>query len=272
LAKEYFHCLTHFGEGDLLMGTLSPTIADLPKLHPNKNIQLGLFDDDLEIGSISRFASLDLERSIKTHPLLKHPKLNKDGLLFFRDFYRFLKSIRQNKTPSSILRKAIESPLYSGIVDRLSTQRAQLKSGEIDQEKREQSKERILRKARLLQDLSAPYRELQRFVNAMVLGGNELSEGEGINLLTVHASKGLEFDEVYVIDLMDGRFPNRKLMSRGGSLEEERRLFYVAVTRAKEKLYLSMARSDRIKKLDFIPSPFLYEAGLIKGEPQPSMP
>ena len=42
------------------------------------------------------------------------------------------------------------------------------------------------------------------------LGGGELSEGEGVNLLTVHASKGLEFPEVFVVDLVDGRFPNRK--------------------------------------------------------------
>jgi len=67
---------------------------------------------------------------------------------------------------------------------------------------------------------------------------------------------------------MDGRFPNRKLMSKGGSIEEERRLFYVAVTRAKDVLYLSYAKYDKIKKLDFIHSPFLVEAGLVKDEPK----
>ncbi len=102
----------------------------------------------------------------------------------------------------------------------------------------------------------------------MVLGGGELSEGEGVNLLSIHASKGLEFKEVYIIDLMDGRFPNRTLMSKGGSLEEERRLFYVAVTRAKDILYLSYAKYDKIKKQDFIYSPFLVEAGLVKEEPK----
>jgi DNA helicase-2/ATP-dependent DNA helicase PcrA len=101
----------------------------------------------------------------------------------------------------------------------------------------------------------------------MVLGGGELSEGEGVNLLTVHASKGLEFDDVFVVDLMDGRFPNHKLMNKsGGNIEEERRLFYVAVTRAKDRLSLSYAKYDRVKKIDFKPSPFLYEAGLLKGE------
>jgi len=73
----------------------------------------------------------------------------------------------------------------------------------------------------------------------------------------------LEFKEVFVVDLMDGRFPNRKLMSKGGSLEEERRLFYVATTRAKERLYLSYAKYDKLKKVTYIHSPFLSEAGLV---------
>jgi DNA helicase-2/ATP-dependent DNA helicase PcrA len=166
----------------------------------------------------------------------------------------------------------ITSNLYGGIVDMLSTQRGRLKSGELDQEKKKQSKERIERKARLLLDLSRQYQELRRFVNAMVLGGGELSEGEGVNLLTVHASKGLEFPEVFVVDLVDGRFPNRKMMS---SIEEERRLFYVAVTRAMDKLYLSLAKYDRVKKIDYKPSQFLHEAGLIKTEfvePEPKVP
>jgi DNA helicase-2/ATP-dependent DNA helicase PcrA len=90
-----------------------------------------------------------------------------------------------------------------------------------------------------------------------------MGEAGGVNLLSVHASKGLEFEEVYIVDLMDGRFPNRKLMSKTGSIEEERRLFYVAVTRAKDELYLSYARYDRIKKIDYIPSQFLKEAKMV---------
>ena len=97
----------------------------------------------------------------------------------------------------------------------------------------------------------------------MVLGASEMSEGEGVNLLTVHASKGLEFKEVYVIDLMDGRFPNRKLIAKGSSVEEERRLFYVAVTRAKDRLTLSYAKYDRIKKTSYEPSQFLKEGGML---------
>ncbi len=263
LSKEFFQCLTHFGNNNLLKGALSPKIFTLPKLNPNKNTQLGLFDDDLEIGSASRFISLGLDSNIMKHPLLKHPRLNKDGAVFFEEYSKFLKSVQNCKSPSIILNRAISSTLYKMVIDLLSTQRAQLKSGKIDKKRKEISEERINRKAKLLLELGTHYNDLDRFVNAMVLGGSELSEGNGVNLLTVHASKGLEFREVYVVDLMDNRFPNRKLMSRGGSIEEERRLFYVAVTRAKDKLFLSMAREDIIKKLNFEPSPFLIEAGLI---------
>jgi DNA helicase-2/ATP-dependent DNA helicase PcrA len=264
MAKEIFQCLLHFGEGDLRRGLLKPTVHTLPKLHPNKNLQLGLFDDDLEIGSVTRFAAVEMEEEIRAHPLLKHPRLTQDALRFFIDFHRFFRSIDRSHRPATILRKAASSPLYERIVAQLSEQRARLKSGEIDPGKREEARERILRKARLLSDLAGHYTDLRRFVNAMILGGGEMSEGEGVNLLTVHASKGLEFEEVYVVDLMDGRFPNRKLMERTGSLEEERRLFYVAVTRAKSRLNLSMAKYDRVKKIDFKPSPFLEEAGLIR--------
>ena len=265
LAKELFQSLLHFGEGDLRTGLLHPVVFDLPKLNPNKNLQLGLFDDDLEVGSISRFSHMDLPEAIRAHPILKHPRLSQDGVRFFADFYHFVSSTGRAHVPQTILRHAIDSPLYQNIIDQLSTQRARLKSGEIDPDKKGLARERIERKARLLLDLSSHYHDLERFVNAMVLGGSELSEGEGVHLLTVHASKGLEFTDVYVVDLMDGRFPNHKLMGSAGGIDEERRLFYVAVTRAKDRLFLSFAKYDRVKKLDFKPSPFLYEAGLVKA-------
>ncbi len=263
LSKEFFQCFLHFGKGNFMQGVLYPTQNDLPKLNPNKNVQLGLFDDDHEIGSASRFRHLELDAKVYGHPLLKHPKIIQDGVKFFNDFYSLMNELRSMENPAKILQTAIGSKLYKNIVDILSTQRGRLKSGELDEEKKRQAKERIERKAGLLLQLSRQYRELRRFVNAMILGGGELSEGEGVNLLTVHASKGLEFAEVYVVDLVDGRFPNRRMMS---SIDEERRLFYVAVTRAKDRLYLSLANYDKVKKIEYKPSQFLHEAGLIKGE------
>jgi len=263
LSKEMFQCFNHFGRGSFMRGVLHPVEKELPKLNPSKNVQLGLFDDDFEIGSATRFKHLNLPSEVYRHPLLKHPRLTQEGVKFFSQFYRLMATIQHEEQPAKILQTTLSSKLYEGIVEMLSRQRGRLKNGEIDEEKRKTARERIVRKANLLLNLSRQYRELRRFVNAMVLGGGELSEGEGVNLLTVHASKGLEFPEVYVVDLVDGRFPNRRMMS---SVEEERRLFYVAVTRAKDRLYLSLAKYDKLKKSDYQPSQFLYEAGLIKGE------
>jgi len=263
LSKEFFQCFLHFGKGILMQGILKPEVNDLPKLNRHKNAQLGLFEDDNDIGSAARFKHLALPQKIYSHPLLKHPKITQDGVKFFHNMHMLMEEIKGIQNPAQILRISIASKLYESIVDTLSTQRGRLKSGELDEEKKKESKDRIYRKTKLLLDLSRQYKELGRFVNAMVLGAGELSEGEGVNLLTVHASKGLEFSDVYVVDLIDGRFPNRKMMS---SIEEERRLFYVAVTRAQDKLYLSLARYDKIKKIDYKPSQFLHEAGLIKSK------
>ncbi len=267
LAQELFRVFVHLGDGDAMRGILSPIKDELPPKKRVTSYQLGLFDDDPDFAPAGRFNSMGLDSKIMKHPLLKHPKLTQDAVWFFADMVSLYSSLDSEATPTNTLRKIISSKLYARVVELLSRQRAKNRNGEIDDDRKELARERILRKARLLLDLSMNYRECDRFLNAMILGGGELSEGSGVNLLTVHASKGLEFGDVYVVDLMDGRFPNRKLMSRnGGDMEEERRLFYVAVTRAKDRLYLSYAKYDRVKKSDFKPSPFLYEAGLLKGE------
>ncbi len=65
------------------------------------------------------------------------------------------------------------------------------------------------------------------------------SDDEKISLSTVHSAKGLEWHTVFVISLAEGRFPSSYAMGREEDIEEERRLFYVAVTRAKERLFLT---------------------------------
>ena len=82
---------------------------------------------------------------------------------------------------------------------------------------------------------------------------------DAITLMTVHNAKGLEFPIVFVTGLEDGLFPLARAFDDPKMLEEERRLFYVAVTRAEEKLYLTHARSRRRngETMPSIPSSFL---------------
>jgi DNA helicase-2/ATP-dependent DNA helicase PcrA len=151
--------------------------------------------------------------------------------------------------------------MFEIIVNTLAYNRSKDKNGKIDEEKFEEAKNKIYNKVKILGNLLRNYGDLEKFLNAMVLGANEMSEGKGVNLLTVHASKGLEFEEVYIVDLMEKRFPNIKLSKPAGGIEEERRLFYVAVTRAKDRLFLALARRDRIRNQEYEPSRFLIEAG-----------
>jgi DNA helicase-2/ATP-dependent DNA helicase PcrA len=65
------------------------------------------------------------------------------------------------------------------------------------------------------------------------------SDQEAVNLSTVHQAKGLEYHTVFVIWLTDGMFPSSRSLDTRENLEEERRLFYVAITRAKDELYLT---------------------------------
>jgi DNA helicase-2/ATP-dependent DNA helicase PcrA len=68
---------------------------------------------------------------------------------------------------------------------------------------------------------------------------NQTGDKEAVNLSTVHQAKGLEFHTVFVIWLTDGMFPSSRSLDTRDALEEERRLFYVAITRARDELYLT---------------------------------
>jgi DNA helicase-2/ATP-dependent DNA helicase PcrA len=61
--------------------------------------------------------------------------------------------------------------------------------------------------------------------------------------MTVHSAKGLEFEAVFITGLEEGLFPHENSLSEGGGLEEERRLMYVAITRARKYLFLSFAQT-----------------------------
>ncbi len=264
MAKEMYIALKRLGHGSIFYGLYAPDVSITNPFEKRKlNHQLGLFDDFLELGSVGKFAKCGFEEKFMKNPILKHPKLTKESATFLHDFYLLFRDLKGVKQPRTIVKKIADAAIYTYIAEQLSSKRALLKDGTIDEKQKAESLVRIKRKMLLLEELSKPYSEHERFLNAMILGSSDLTQGEGVNLLSVHASKGLEYKEVYIVDLMDGRFPNRKLMQRGGSLDEERRLFYVAVTRAKDTLYLSYAKFDKIKKMNFLPSQFLYEAGLV---------
>jgi DNA helicase-2/ATP-dependent DNA helicase PcrA len=103
-------------------------------------------------------------------------------------------------------------------------------------------------------------------------GENQAAAGaEAVQLMTVHSAKGLEFHSVFISGLEEGLFPHENSMHEPASLEEERRLMYVALTRARRRLYLSYAQSRMLhgqtrygiasRFLEEIPAPLIRRLG-----------
>lgn len=167
--------------------------------------------------------------------------------------------------PSVFVRSVIEK---SGMATTLQ------KGGDDDQERLENVRE--------LATLASRYDNLPgeegiaAFLADTALAGDQdeldrKPEDKGVTLMTVHAAKGLEFDSVFVTGMEQGLFPHEGMGDGERDEEEERRLFYVAVTRAKKRLTLTLARVRRIYGTDYFaePSHFLYDIdeGLIYNVP-----
>ncbi|TYT26837.1 DNA helicase II [Luteimonas viscosa] len=97
---------------------------------------------------------------------------------------------------------------------------------------------------------------------ALEAGEGQAQAGEdGVQLMSLHSAKGLEFPLVFLAGMEEGLFPNARSIEESGRLEEERRLAYVGITRARQKLVLSYAESRRLHGQDMygVPSRFLRE-------------
>ena len=109
------------------------------------------------------------------------------------------------------------------------------------------------------------YETLPAFLEhvSLVMDNDEARTGEKVTIMTIHAAKGLEFDTVYLPGWEDGVFPSQRAMDEGGlaSLEEERRLAYVAITRARRRCTILHAANRRIygQWTSSLPSRFLAE-------------
>ncbi len=114
-------------------------------------------------------------------------------------------------------------------------------------------------------DTGAPLMsELVAFLSyaALEAGEGQAEAGEdGVQLMTLHSAKGLEFPMVFLVGLEEGLFPSGRSLEENGRLEEERRLAYVGLTRARQRLTLSYAESRRLHGMEMLgtPSRFLRE-------------
>ncbi len=113
-------------------------------------------------------------------------------------------------------------------------------------------------------DLEAGLSELSAFLSHATLEAGE-NQGEAwddcVQLMTLHSAKGLEFPVVFLVGMEEGLFPSQRSVDDEGRLEEERRLAYVGITRARERLFVTHAESRRMHGSEMLarPSRFLGE-------------
>ena len=141
---------------------------------------------------------------------------------------------------------------------------ADLKSeGTMEAESRMENLQELVSAAREFMDQSED-RSLQAFLDsvALIADIDTLAEGKGtVTLMTLHSAKGLEFPVVFMTGMEEGVFPHTRSLSEDAELEEERRLCYVGMTRAEQRLFLTSAMSRRLYNSDSynLPSRFLDE-------------
>jgi DNA helicase II / ATP-dependent DNA helicase PcrA len=144
------------------------------------------------------------------------------------------------------------------VIERSGMEEALKKGGEEDAERLENAKELATLASRY--DVTPGTEGINGFLADTALAGDqdEMDRDQsktGVTLMTVHAAKGLEFETVFVTGLEEGLFPHEGMGDEKRDEEEERRLFYVAVTRARTQLILTLARVRRIYGTDYMAAP-----------------
>jgi len=159
-----------------------------------------------------------------------------------------LREIAGRVTPGELVRQVAER---TGYLEELAAEQSHEAEGRIEN-------------IGELEGVAAEYDDLGEFLEtvALVSDTDELEEdGTRVSLMTLHTAKGLEFPAVFVVGLEEGIFPHFRALGEPQELEEERRLCYVGITRARQRLYLSHAWTRTLwgRTSQNIPSRFLAE-------------
>ncbi len=159
-------------------------------------------------------------------------KLGKKRFQDFKSAYDELKDEIKDRTTDELIDKVFEKTQYLGLYD---------PENEEDYSRLENIKE--------LKSVAMNFPKLDDFLQQVALVESEYFEKEklnknkeGVKLMTMHQAKGLEFAIVFIAGVEEGILPHSRSIEDNFQLEEERRLFYVGITRAKEKLYITYTR------------------------------
>jgi len=190
--------------------------------------------DMLEELAVERGTSVwdALEIAIREARLPMRTIRSLDG--FYRMVAEFVQGV-QELSVSALLEKIVQSTKYVEILQ---------EEGSEESENRIENIRELLTAAEESHERGESLRDFLDHA-ALVSDQDAFDELSPISLMTLHTAKGLEFPVVFIMGLEDGLFPHNRSITESQQLEEERRLFYVGMTRAEQKLYLSSARFRR---------------------------
>ena len=160
----------------------------------------------------------------------------------------FLKGVEMGDNPGEVVKRAVEFFDFRALTDD-GTPSGEERMGNLE----------------VLAAQASEYETLDEFLAdaSLMSSADEVNSGNAVTLMTMHAAKGLEFPVVFVVGMEEGLFPSSRCVEGEAELEEERRLAYVAMTRAMQRLFLTYAgsRYSYGSRSYNMPSRFLLELG-----------
>ena len=191
---------------------------------------------DLKINSGTKIKLNDFVTMIKSFQIEAQTKNAFEVADYVIKKTQIIKELEKDAAPEAVSRVENVQELLNGIKDFIEEQK---------------EKEEDASLAFFLEDVAL----------ATDLDNEKVKDKESVSLMTIHLAKGLEFQYVYIVGLEENLFPSAMSMNTRSELEEERRLFYVALTRAEKQAYLTYAQSRYRwgKLIDCEPSRFVEE-------------
>lgn len=219
---------------------------------PNRGIGTATLDKFLKISEDTK--------STLFHVIEKdHPEIKKPEVAVFTTLIRDMKDFIETKGLVEGVKELIQRTNYLDYVEKSydNVKLAKLKRDDV---------ENFISAASRFVDRYGPEATLRNFVERLLLAdAHDVSSGGGdekrheVTLMTLHSSKGLEYDFVYLVGMEEELLPHKKTIAENGDLTEERRLCYVGITRARERLVMTHAKQRKIYGRDVprFPSRFL---------------
>lgn len=207
---------------------------------------------DVSIGKVLSAASvIDSDKPVENEAILTVLKSSK-AKMSFQKLQDFLKGVNTEDNPGETVKSVVKKFDFSALTD----------DGTPSADER-------MKNLEVLANTAAEYETLGEFLAdaALMSSSDEKTVKNSITLMTLHAAKGLEFPVVFIVGMEEGLFPSSRGMDTEAELEEERRLAYVGMTRAMDRLFLTYAQSrNAYGSFGFtMPSRFLAELGYKAG-------